>query len=192
MGLGFGVAATKIGVPIAKFLLKKYLGEASAAGGGGLLEIAGQKLTDEESQRAASRIFEDIGDKIVRRLSPIFQDIEDNSAEAVAHEIGLTLEERVTAEFFVSRDLDPAALTAAFQSARSLPPIFTEAEAALYSRGLNEAIRYIVSIAQSLPEFEVTATAAALGRLSRIGADLDKAIAKVSRIERLVEKFDTT
>jgi Leucine-rich repeat (LRR) protein len=192
MGLGFGVAATKIGVPVAKFLLKKYLGEAFSAGGGGLFEMAAQKIADEESQRAATRIFEDIGDKVVRWLLPIFHDIEDNSAQAIAHEIGLTLEERVTAGFFISRDLDPAALTAAFQSARSLPPMFTEAEAALYSRGLNEAVRYIVSIAQSLPEFEVTAAAAALGRLSRIGADLDRAIAKVSRIERLVEKLDTT
>ena len=192
MGLGFGVAVAKIGVPVAKFLLKKYLGEASAAGGGGLLEIAAQKITDEEDQRAAARIFEDIGDKVVRRLLPVFRDIEDSSAEGVAHEIGLTLEERITAEFFVSRDLDPAALTAAFRSARSLPPMFTEAEVALYNRGLNEAIRYIISIAQSLPGFEVAATAAALGRLSRIGADLDKAIEKVSRIERLVEKLDTT
>jgi NACHT conflict system protein len=121
MSLGFTVAATKIGVPIAKFLIKNYLGEAAITGSSGLIDIAAQRITDEEQTRLASRQFEDIGDKIVRRLIPLFQDVEDGAAEAIGYEIGLTLAGNVSAEFFVARDLDPAKLGAALRAARPLP-----------------------------------------------------------------------
>jgi Leucine-rich repeat (LRR) protein len=192
MSLGFAVAAAKIGVPITKFLLKHYLGEAAAAASSGLLDIAAGKIADEESQRAAARLFEDIGDKIVKRLIPIFEDVDEGTAESIAYEIGLTLEGRISAEFFVERDLDPVILSAAFRSARPLPSgMFGSAETALYDRTLDESVRYIIGIAQSLPGFQVEVTAAALGRLSRIGNDLEKTLEKINRIERLVDERDT-
>jgi hypothetical protein len=110
MSLGFAAAAAKLGIPIGKFLLKSCLGEAAAAVGGGIIDVAAQGITDEEQRRLAARQFEDIGDKIVRRLIPLFHDVEDNAAEAIAHEVGLTLASNVSAEFFVERDLDPGKL----------------------------------------------------------------------------------
>jgi NACHT domain-containing protein/NACHT conflict system protein len=68
--------------------------------------------------------------------------------------------------------------------------MFGQAEAALYDRSLDEAVRYIVGIAQSLPRFEVQAAATALGRLSRIGGDLEKVLDGIARIERLVQHTD--
>jgi hypothetical protein len=191
MSLGFAVAAAKIGTPIARFLLKNYLGEAAAAAGAGLVDIAAQRISDEEGQRLCDRQFEDIGDKIVRRLLPLFEDIEIGAAEAIAHEIGLTLAGHVSAEFFLERDLEPAKLGTALRAARPLPRnMFSQAEIALYERALDEAIRYAVAIAQSLPKFEAQAAAATLGRLSRIGGDLEKVLDGISRIERLVQTTD--
>jgi hypothetical protein len=191
MGLGFAVAAAKLGAPIADFLLKRYVGEGAAASGKGLIDIAATRINDEESQRLAARQFEDIGDKVVRQLLPIFENVETSAAEAVAHEVGLTLAGRLSAEFFLERDLDPAKLGDAFRSQRPLPKgMFSQAEVSLYDRSLDEAVRYIVGIAQSLPRFEIQAVAAALGRLSRIGADLDKVLDGIANIERLVQEND--
>jgi hypothetical protein len=191
MSLGFAVAATKLGAPIAEFLLKRYVGEGAGASGKGLIDIAASRISDEESQRSAARQFEDIGDKVVRRLLPMFENIEDSAAEAVAHEVGLTLAGRVSAEFFLQRNLDPAELGNALRSRRPLPKgMFSQAEVSLYERSLDEAIRYLVGIAESLPKFATEAVATALGRLSRIGADLDKVLDGIARIERLVQQKD--
>jgi len=192
MSLGFAVAATKLGVPIAEFLLKCYIGEGAAASGKGLIDIAASRISDAESQRLAARQFEDIGDKVVRRLLPIFENVEDSASEAVAHEVGLTLAGCVSAEFFLERDLDPAKLGNALRSQRPLQKgMFSQAEVSLYERSLDEAIRYLVGIAESLPNFEAQAAATALRRLSRIGVDLDNVLESIARIERLVQQKDT-
>jgi hypothetical protein len=191
MSLGFAVAVAKLGAPIAEFLLKHYISEGAAASGKGLIDIAAGKITDEESQRVAVRQFEDIGDKVVRRLLPLFENLEDISAEAVAYEVGLTLAAHLSAEFFLERDLDPAKLGIALRAARPLARgSFSQAETTLYERSLDEAIRYIVGVAQNLPAFEVQAAATALGRLSRIGGDLEKVLDGIARIERLVQQTD--
>jgi hypothetical protein len=191
MSLSFAAAALKIGAPLGKFLLKRYLGEGAAASGGALIEIASQRITNEESQRVAARAFEDIGDKVVRRLVPLFEDIDDSTAEAIVNEVGLALAGNVSSEFFVQRDLDPANLGRAIRLHRPLPPaMFGEAEIGLYNRALDEAVRYIVAVADSLPAFDVQVAAVTLGRLTRIGDDLDKTLEKVSQIERLVEGMD--
>jgi hypothetical protein len=192
MSLGFAVAATKLGAPIAEFLLKRYIGEGAGASGRGLIDIAASRISDAESQRLAARQFEDIGDKVVRRLLPIFENVEDSASEAVAHEVGLTLAGYVSAEFFLDRDLDPAKLGNALRSQRPLQKnMFSQAEVSLYERSLDEAIRYLVGIAESLPNFEAQAAATALRRLSRIGADLDNVLESIARIERFVQQKDT-
>jgi hypothetical protein len=81
------------------------------------------------------RQFEDIGDKVVRRLLPLFENVEDVSAEAVAHEVGLTLATHVSAEFFLEQDLDPAKLGIALRAERPLARgMFSQAEISLYER----------------------------------------------------------
>jgi hypothetical protein len=191
MSLGFAVAVAKLGAPIVEFLLKHYITEGAAASGKGLIDIAAGKITDEESQRVAARQFEDIGDKVVRRLLPLFENLEDVSAEAVAYEVGLTLAAHLSAEFFLERDLDPAKLGIALRAARPLARgMFSQPEISLYERSLDEAIRYTVGVAQNLPRFEVQAPATALGRLSRIGGDVEKVLDGIARIERLVQHTD--
>lgn len=191
MSLGFAAAVAKLGPPIAEFLLKHYISEGAAASGKGLLDIAAGRITDEESQRVAVRQFEDIGDKVVRQLLPLFENVENISAEAVAYEVGLTLAAHLSAEFFLERDLDPAKLGIALRAARPLARgMFSQEEISLYERSLDEAIRYMVGVAQNLPRFEVQAAATALGRLSRIGGDLEKVLDGIARIERLVQQTD--
>ena len=92
MPLTFSVVAAKIGAPIAKFLLKRFLGEAGEAASSGLIEIAAKKIESEADQRAAARVFEEISDRIVKRILPLFANADDIASEAVCTDLGATLE----------------------------------------------------------------------------------------------------
>jgi NACHT N-terminal Helical domain 1/NACHT domain len=185
MPLTFATAAATIGTPIAEFLLKRFLGEFGAAAGKGLLDIAATAIADEADRRTAKRQFEELGDRIVKRVRPLFDKVTDNSAAAIAAELGTTLGQSLSAAFLIEKDLDPARLAAAFRQARPLPhAMFGADEAALYERTLDQTVRYLVGIAHELPRFEPTAVAAVLGRLSRMGDDLEKVADGIARIER--------
>src|SRR3954471_11057336 len=134
----FTLLSGKLGIPIAKFLLKNWLNESASVGGGGLMEIAASKITDNIAKKEAQRQFDGLGDRICERLMPLFESEgrrKGVSVEAVAHELGITLEGRISAEFFLTRDLDPVELEAALRQARPLPKgQYSSDETALYDR----------------------------------------------------------
>ena len=59
--------------------------------GKGLIEIAGKAIEDGATQYEAKLRFEELGLKVVKRLQPLFRDLPDNAAEAIARELGVTL-----------------------------------------------------------------------------------------------------
>src|SRR5207247_7385853 len=176
--------------PLAKFLIKNYLGEAPGAVGEGLIDIAKRKIKDFGDQREAQRLFDGIADRIVKRLVPLFDGAgqeENLNLEAVGYALAGTLEGRIEAEFFIRRDLDPAVVSKAFRDARPLAPgQFSEPEQSLYQRALDESVRYIVEVAAQLPRFEAKLAAESLQRLSRIGQEVDSILETVQRIETQV------
>ena len=121
MPLDFLFATKVIGPPIAEFLLKRFVGETTAAAGKGLVEIAATAVSDGATQYEAKIRFEELGHKVVKRLQPLFHDLSNSSAEAIANELGATLGQSLSVEFLVEKDLDPMKLTAGFQQARPLP-----------------------------------------------------------------------
>ncbi|WP_232293387.1 hypothetical protein [Stigmatella aurantiaca] len=75
-------------------------------------------------QRQAVRVFEDIADKIILQLAPLFEEAQKRghlNLEAVAHELASALSGRISADFLVARKLDPAKLARAFREAHPLP-----------------------------------------------------------------------
>lgn len=198
---------TTLGVPLGKFLLKNFLGDPADAVGGSLLDLAKGKIKSYEDQREAHRQFERIGERIVARLVPLFEQAEGNPSlnpEAVAHELAETLESRVSAEFFLTQDLDPARLSAAFRTIRPLESSrepdrevvingrkirvlpatkLSTDEIALYNRALDETVRYLVEVAAQLPKFEEKLAAVSLQRLGLIGSDIDEVLDRTQRIE---------
>jgi Leucine-rich repeat (LRR) protein len=185
MPLDFLVAAKAIGSPIAEFLLKHFLGEGAAAAGKGLIEIAGKVIEDGATQYEAKIRFEELASKVVKQIQPLFRDLPDNDAEAIAYELGATLSQSLSVELIIEKDLDPAKITAAFRTARPLPrAVFGTDETALYNRALDETARYMVGIANKLPRFEPTAVGAVLGRLSRMGGEIDQILDSIARIEQ--------
>ncbi len=182
--------------PLGKFLLKKFFGEAVEGVGGGLLGIAAGKLNEYEEQREAERQFARIGERIVKHLLPLFDAAsrgKDINIEAVAGELRTALDGRISAEFFLERDLDPVKLTEAFRAVRSLPGgQYSAAEEALYDRALSEAVRYLVGVAARLPRFQASLAAQSLQRLRHMGSELDEVLHTVRRIEERVAASDAS
>ncbi len=184
MALSFTTAVAQLGMPIAKLLLNKFFNEPAATVGGSLLDLAGAKLKSIEDQRIAARTFEDLSDRIVKRLLPAFSGAQDIVAEAVTVELGEVLSQAITAEFIIRNDLDVAKLSAELFAVRAESRRhFGASEDALYARALEEVVRFIVATAEALPEFQSRSAAAVLGRISRLGADIEKILDRVARIE---------
>jgi hypothetical protein len=186
------ILVVKLGSRLGKILLKSYLRDPAEAIGDDLLEVAKGKIESLLDRREAKRQFERIGERIAIQLEPLFahefQRVE-TSVEAVVIELAKALDGRISAEFFLSRDLDPVRLTLAFQQAHTLSSgQFTEAERELYDRVLAEAVRYIVEVAADLPGFEAAYVTQSLSRLSQINVSVEETARAVTRIEGLVAR----
>ena len=179
-----------LAAPLAKFLVKNYLSEPAEGVGLSLVDLAQKRITDYADQREAQRQFERLGERIVTRLVPMFEQETRNaevSVEAVAAELAMTLGGRISAEFFLTRDLDPVRLTAELRNTRPVHQgPFSSAEIALYDRALDESVRYVVQVASRLPKFEEAYAALSLQRLGRMSEDLEKVLESTQRIETKV------
>jgi len=188
-----GLLLKLLAEPLGKILLKAYLGETGEAIGGGLLEVARGKLKDHADQREAQRQFQGIADQIVKRVLPLFEQGSRQGEihiESVAGELANTLEARISAEFFLTHDLDPPKLTDAFRAARPLPQgQFSAAEEALYDRALVETVRYLCQTAARLPRFQEALAARSLQQLRHIDKDVEETLESVGRIESLVRSL---
>lgn len=72
-----------------------------------LVDIAANKLENHLAQRQAPRVFESIGDQAVQQLAPLFEHAVkrgDVNVEAVARQLGETLEGPLAPEFFLEDD----------------------------------------------------------------------------------------
>ncbi|MBN1345713.1 MAG: NACHT domain-containing protein, partial [Phycisphaerae bacterium] len=180
--------------PLAKFLLKKYLGEPGSGIGGGLFAIAGSRLKRLEDQREAQRQFEGLADKIVKRIEPLFEQAasrRDVNTEAVARQLAQTLDGHIDAEFFVKHDLHPVKLEEALREACPLPSgHYSANETDLYDRALRETVRYVVELASNLPAFSERSAAQQLQRISHMSGTLDTTLETVQRIERALAPLD--
>ena len=185
---------TAVGAPLAKILLKSYLGDTTSDLSAGLIDIAKKKIKDYSDQREAQRQFDRLGEEIVQRVLPLFEQAETNpkiNPTAVGLELGETLSGNISAEFFVSRDLDVAKISAALRAARPLrQELFNSQERALYERALDETVRYVYEMASSLPRFEEQLARQSLKRLARMEERLDRALVALQRIEHGVGTED--
>lgn len=146
-----------IGEPLAKVLLKRYLGDDAADFSSGLSEMVKGRFSEWSDQRDAQRQFERLGERISKRVLPLFEapsTAAHFNPEAAAYELGQTLAQHVTAEFFLERDLDPAKIARTLRTARPLPKgQLSSAETALYERALDETVRYVVELASQSTDF---------------------------------------
>jgi hypothetical protein len=187
-----GILITLTAKPLAKFLLKKFLFTSGFAQevGDELVDIASSKLPTVRDQEKAQRVFADIADHIIQQLAPLFdRAVQRGEAniEAVILELGMTLNSRISVDFFLARDLEPAGLAQAFREARPLPEgQYSAAETSLYERAVDLASRCLVEVASQLPRFDVKLAATQLQRLTRMQDDIGKTLETIGKVEELV------
>ncbi|MER2634841.1 MAG: hypothetical protein ABTQ30_13410 [Rhizobiaceae bacterium] len=180
-----------LGKPLAKFLIRTWLGDPAATVGGGLIDIVSSRFGDHRQRKKAERLFEDLGEQVAERLLPLFE-LEarhgELNPEAVIFELQRTLEAQMSPALMLRENLDPAAISAALKNARLLPSgHFSQAEEQLYARALDESVRYLVNAASSLPKFEEKFATESLDRLGRIQDDIRKTLDIVQSIEQRVQ-----
>jgi hypothetical protein len=181
-----------LGAPLAKLLLKNYLEDPAEAVGLSLIDLAKKKIEGRLEQRTVQRQFEDLGDKIAAQLASVFRETDEVAIEAIAHELAKALDGHLSAEFFLSHDLDPSRLALELRRVHPLPKgQFSAAEEQLYDRALVEIARYVVEIVSKLPKFEVTSIKVSLRRLTHIGDIVEETAKSVRRIEEWVREQET-
>jgi NACHT domain len=181
-----------LGAPLAKLLLKNYLEDPAETVGLSLIDLAKKKIEDHLEQRTVQRKFEDLGDKIAAQLAPLFREIDDGAVKSLGYELAKALDGHLSAEFFLTHDLDPARLALELRRVHSLPKgHFSPAEEQLYDRALVETARYVVEIVNKLPKFEVASIKVSLRRLSHIGDVVEETAKSVRRIEEWVRDQET-
>jgi hypothetical protein len=185
------ILVVKLGTRLGKILLKAYLEDPAEAIGSDLLDVAKGKIENYFDRQEAKRQFERIGDKIAAQLEPLFErefQRDEVSTEAVIHELAQALEGRISSEFFLRKDLDPAKIIAELKTGHLLPQKqFSDAEEQLYDRVLAESVRYVVDVADKLPRFEKAAIRENLSRVSRIGDNVEEIAQRVRHIAAWVD-----
>ncbi len=186
---------SKLGASTAKLLLKIYLGESGETLGSSIIEIAQRKIESYKDQREAQREFERIGENIAEKVLPIFEgeaQRDEIGVEAVVAELAVAFDGKVSADYFLGRDLEPERLVAEIRRAHPLRPgHFSEVEESLYERCLIEIVRYVVDIAPRLPSFDRALASESLKRLSRVSSLLEETVLRIQQIGEWVQASHT-
>ncbi|HEX4966186.1 MAG TPA: leucine-rich repeat domain-containing protein [Thermoanaerobaculia bacterium] len=189
------ILVVKLGTRLGKILLKSYLRDPAEAIGEDLLDVAKGRIESYVDRREAKRQFERIGERIAEQLEPLFVhefQRDQVSVEAVISQLSEALDGRISAEFFLERDLDSAKLQAELKRLHPLPGgQFSSAEEELYDHALREIVRYVVEIAAKLPRFEVTQAKESLQRLSRLEDVVGETAKDVKHIKDWVSLQET-
>jgi hypothetical protein len=189
------ILIVQLGTRLGKILLKSYLRDPAEGIADDLLEVAKGRIESLLDRREAARQFEKIGERIAAQLAPLL-DREFRSGavsvEAVVRELAQALNGRISADFFLGKDLDPAKLHAELKRGHPLPRgQFSFAEEELYDRALGESARYLVEVAAKLPRFEIAQVQESLRRLSRLEDVVGETARDVKRISQWVAAQET-
>jgi hypothetical protein len=180
----------QLGTRLGKILLKSYLRDPAEGIADDLLEVAKGRIESLLDRREAARQFEKIGERIAAQLAPLLErefQSDAVSVEAVVRELAQALNGRISADFFLGKDLDPAKLHAELKRGHPLPRgQFSLAEEELYDRALGESVRYLVEVAAKLPRFEIAQVQESLRRLSRLEDVVGETARDVKRISQWV------
>ena len=182
------VLAIDVGASIAKAIVKRWLGDSGPIPdtASSIVDVLKTRTADRLAQRRAERQFEVIGEKVGESLLPLFQVegavLEDNERMAVARAVADTLN-AATSEVIAQQNLEPAEVAKQLlltHPARSY--FFSEAEAHLYERIIEESCQYIVDIASQLPHFTERTLAEILQREGQLITIAEKILEEVSRM----------
>lgn len=186
----FELLAGAIGAPLAKFLVKQWLGDSAAtAVAGGLVDYLKGRLGSEREARRAARQVEELAERIVDGLQPFFAKEQGKGLDLqpVLTELQLTLDERADAPVVIAQRLDPERLYQHWLESRPTAlHDLGEAEAGAYRTLLRATAAGLVAIAEKLPRFQASAVGESLKALDGLVQQSDQILRRVIRVEAVV------
>ena len=179
----FELLVPAIGVPLAKFLAKEWLGDgAGTAVAGGAIDYLKSRLSSERDARRAARQVDEMAEQVVEGLEPFFAREQGKGfeLEPVVVELQLTLEGQASAGSVVANRLDPKKLYDQWLNARpeALRALGAD-QAEAYRTLLRAMAAGLVKVAERLPSFNGSAvrqSLADLEALARQGDEIIKAV----------------
>ena len=171
MGVGEALAL-KVGERLAKLLIKKYLGLPGETLGTDLVSMAAQRISDRRLQRLAGRRFEEISERVVDQLLPIFESADrrgELAIEPIILELSQALDRPPIVEEMLAEDLDPKRFFETLRTNHRLPEgQYSSAEEELFRRALFACANHLTEVAADLPTFRESAVRESLERLRRL------------------------
>jgi hypothetical protein len=118
--------ASALVAPLAKLLLKSWLGDTGADMGMNLYGLAIGGLKDKVAARAAVRQANTVANAVATNFETFLlnERVDEDSIEPAAFELGETISRHVTTEFLISKQLDVAAIQNGLLAARPVDQIY--------------------------------------------------------------------
>lgn len=191
----FELLVGAIGVPLAKFLAKQWLGDSvTGAIAGGMVDYFKDRLGSEREARRAARRIDELAEEFIEGLGPYFEREQGKGLdlEPVLVQLQLTLEGRADAAMIVAQRLDAQKLYDHWLGARpEAVRTFSEGEASAYRTLLHATAAGLVAVADKLPRFEAAAVKSSLDALDQLARQGDTIIAAVGQAVAAVDALRT-
>jgi nicotinamide riboside kinase len=176
--------ASALTLPIAKLLLKSWLGDTGADISVGLFQLGLKRLGDRSKARVAQHRAEEIADAVVADLERFFanEHVAKQHLAVAASALGDTIERHVDAAFLVHQKLNAKAIERALLDARPVGQIYrtAEPEHGWYKRLVKALAPRLREVAPEVPSYELERDATILERMAEVA---DKSEQIISRLE---------
>jgi hypothetical protein len=184
--------ASALTLPIAKLLLKSWLGDSVAVDiGDNLLKLGFKRFGDWTKARAAQQKANSMAGAVVKDLGEFFakEQVDENSLLPAAFELGETIRGHVDAAFLVDQSLSAKAIAEALLAARSLDDIYPRADPArgLYLRFVEALAPRLRAVAPELPDYARERDAVILQKLDEVAAAAPGLLAELRELHQKLD-----
>jgi Leucine-rich repeat (LRR) protein len=189
--------ASALTVPIAKLLLKSWLGDSVAVDiGDNLLKLGFKRFGDRGKAGAAQRQANRMAGAVVKDLEVFFTNerVDENALLPAAFELGETIRNNVDAAFLVHQSLSAEAIAKALIAARPVDKIYRRAEPehAIYVRLVEVLAPRLRALAPELPDFARERDAVILQKLDEVADAAPKLLETLAgvheKLDELIER----
>ena len=172
--------ASALTLPIAKMLLKSWLGDTGADIGAGLFDLSLKRLGDRSKARTAQHRAEEIADAVVADLERFFatEHVSKEKLAVAASALRDTIEQHVNSAFLVHQKLNAEAIEKALLGARPVDQIYSPAEPehGWYKQLVQALAPRLRAVAPEVPGYDLERDATLLERMGEVARDYSRSL----------------
>ena len=188
--------ASALTAPIAKLLLKSWLGDTVADMGVGLFQLGLKRLGDRTKARSAQHRAEEIADAVIADLERFFanEHVGKEKLAVAATALGDTIEQNVDAAFLVHQKLNADAIEQELLKARPVDQIYRSAdpEHGWYKQLVKALAPRLRAVAPELPRYELERDTAVLEHLAEAADRAKQTLDKLADLKEQGTQIGTT